>query len=267
MSMKMAVVVGSIILCVGCARDEIPQEIEEAMQDVTTAYTSNFQVAGKKRESLVAKISSISCPEVKLSCYRRYIRRILCLDPESIDLRYRGRYLGDVVQHVILTADVLVLTGSSKEEAWDARFKLLSYVRKHMQRLHENVQTMPKGEEGGVVRDVGAHRAYLEAKTGYNAATCWYEQYVFKVEKHDFLFDIKDLPEDVKERLRKKFEDFLGRPMRPPEQCIRDHKNHAATESSSISHSLRQEFRHMVVREIREIEAPKHLEYVVEVDI
>ena len=49
MSRNMAVVViGSMLLGGGCARDEIPLEIEEAMQDVTSAYTSNFQVAGKK---------------------------------------------------------------------------------------------------------------------------------------------------------------------------------------------------------------------------
>ena len=238
MSRSMAVVViGSMFLGGGCVRDEVPPEIEEAMRDVTSAYTCNSQVAGKKREALVVKISSIDCPQVKLSCYRRWIHKILCLDPESIALQYRGRYLSDVVQHVILPADVLVLTGASKEEAWDARFKLLSYVRKHMWRLRESVQTMPKGEEGGVIKDGGVHMAYLEAKTGYSAVASWYEEYVFKMERHDFLFDIKDLPEDVRVRMQKRFEDFLGRPIRTPEQCIRDRKNHTATEFSRISRS------------------------------
>jgi len=238
MSRNMVVVViGSMLLGGGCARDEIPPEIEEAIRDVTSAYTSNFQVAGKKREVLVAKISSIGSSQVKLLCYRRCVHKILSLDPKSIGLEHRGRYLSDVVQHVILSADVLVLSGASKEDAWDARFKLLTYVRKHMQSLHESVQAMPKGEEGGVIRDVGVHMAYLEAKTGYNAVADWYEQYVFKMEKHDFLFDIKDLPEDVRRRLLKKLEDFLGRPMRTPEQCIRDFKNHTATEFSRIGHS------------------------------
>ena len=238
MNRSMAVVViGSVFLGGGCVRDEVPPEIEEAMQDVTSAYACKFQVAGKKREALVAKISSIGCPQVKLSCYRRCIHKILCLDPKSIDLRYRGRYLSDVVQHVILSADVLVLNGAGKEEAWDARFKLLSYVRKHMRHLGESVQAMPKGEEGGVIKDVGVHMAYLEAETGYNAVASWYEEYVYKMERHDFLFDIKDLPEDVRVRMQKRLEVFLGRPMRTPEQCIMDRKNHTATEFSRISHS------------------------------
>lgn len=228
-------VICSIFLGGGCVRDEVPPEIEEAMQDVASAYTRNFQVAGKKREALVARISSLDCPQVKLTCYRRCILRILCLDPKRIDLRYRGRYLSDVVQHVILSVDVLVLTGAGKEEAWEARFKLLSYVRKHMRHLRESVQSMPKGEEGGVIRDVGVHMAYLEAKTGYNAVASWYEECVIKMEKHDFLFDTKDLSECIRARLQKKFEEFLGRPMRTREQCHRDHWNRNAIEFPDVS--------------------------------
>ena len=48
---------------------------------------------------------------------------------------------------------------------------------------------------------------------------------------------LKDLAEDAKARFKKRFEDFLGRPMRTPEQCIKDFKNHTATEFSRISHS------------------------------
>ena len=37
------VVVGSMFFCGGCVRDEVPPEIEEAIEDVTSAYTCNFQ--------------------------------------------------------------------------------------------------------------------------------------------------------------------------------------------------------------------------------
>ena len=220
------VVIGSMFFGGGCVRDEVPPEIEEAIDDVTSAYTCNFQVAGKKREALAAKISSIGCPQVKLACYRRCVHKILCVDPKNIELQYRGRYLSDVVQYVILSADVLVLTGASKEEAWDTRFELLSYVRKHMRLLRESVLVMPNGEEGGLIRDIGAHMAYIEAQTGYKAVASWYEEYVFKMEKHDFPFDVKDLPQDVRVRLQKRLEAFLGRPMRAPGQCIRDCNDH-----------------------------------------
>ena len=61
--------------------------------------------------------------------------------------------------------------------------------------------------------------------------------YLLKMERVDLLYYIRGLTDETKARIKKRFEDFLGRPMRTPEQCIKDRKNHTATEFSRISHS------------------------------
>ena len=119
----------------------------------------------------------------------------------------------------------------------DDLLKLLAYVRKHARKLKAAVQAMPTGEEGNMIKDGGAYAAYLDAEGGYNAVAAGYERYLLKMEADDLPYVIKGLTEDTKARLKKKIEDFLGRPMRTHEQCIRDFKNHTATEFSRINHS------------------------------
>ena len=126
--------------------------------------------------------------------------------------------------------------GTSKEEAWEARFKLLAYARKHIRKLRASIRR-PKGvvRRGCVVDDIVADRRFAEEAMGYNYAAGAYETQVRMMEADSFCRDIKDLPVDTKTRLRKRFEDFLGRPMRTLEQCRRDHKNKTATEFPFLS--------------------------------
>ena len=243
----MAVVTGVAFLT-GCTRDEvapemdetIPPEIGEAIRDAYDTYLTNLPLARKKRDAVSQKIAMIDDPNVRQACNRRCIKGYLNIDPERIELRYRGRYLHDVIHDGFLTADAGLFFGESnecKETALDDLLKLLAYVRKHARKLKAAVQAMPTGEEGNMIKDGGAYAAYLDAEGGYNAVAAGYERYLLKMEADDLPYVIKGLAEDTKARLKKKFEDFLGRPMRTHEQCIRDFKNHTATEFSRISHS------------------------------
>ena len=230
---------------VGCTRDEIsleideaiPPEIDAAIRDAYDTYLSNVPLAKKKRGAVSQKIAMICDPKIRTACLRRRIKGYLNIDPERIELRYRGRYLHDVIQDGFLTADAGLFFGESKETALDDLLKLLAYVRKHARKLKAAVRAMPTGEEGNMIKDGGAYAAYLDAEGGYNAVAAGYERYLLKMERTDLLLCSRDLTEDAKARLKKKFEDFLGRPMRTPEQCIKDFKNHTATEFSRISHS------------------------------
>ena len=239
------VVVTGIALLAGCTRDEvspeideaIPPEIDAAIRDAYDTYLSNLSLARKKRGAVSQKIAMIGDPKIRTDCLRRCIEGYLNIDPERIELRYRGEYLHDVIQDGFLTADAGLFFGESKEAALDDLLKLLAYVRKHARKLKPAVQAMPTGEEGNIIKDGGAYAAYLDAERGYNAVAAGYEMYILKMERTDLLLCIRDLTEDAKARLKKRFEDFLGRPMRTPEQCIKDRKNHTATEFSRISHS------------------------------
>ena len=233
---------------VGCTRDEIspeideaiPPEIDEAIRDAYDTYLSNVPLAKKKRGAVSQKIAMIDDPNVRQACNRRCIKGYLNIDPERIELRYRGRYLHDVIHDGFLTADAGLFFGESnecKETALDDLLKLLAYVRKHARKLKAAVQAMPTGEEGNMIKDGGAYAAYLDAEGGYNAVAAGYEVYLLKMEADDLPYVIRGLTEDTKARLKKRFEDFLGRPMRTHEQCIRDFKNHTATEFSRIGHS------------------------------
>ena len=243
MKARMVIGVAGCVLFVGCMRDVVPPEINEAIQALQDAYMSNdrdvVQAAPKKFGELDGKISSIEDPQARLASYWRSIDKILSIDPEKIDLAYRGLYLCDVVKSGLLSlADSMECKGASKEEAWEARFKLLSYARKHIRKLRASIQR-PKGVErrgtGFDVKDAGAFERYMETRAGYNYAAGAYETHVRMMEAYSFCHDIKDLPVDTKTRLRKRFEDFLGRPMRTLEQCRRDHKNKTATEFPFLS--------------------------------
>ena len=231
------VVIGSMFFGGGCVRDEVPPEIDEAIRDAYDAYLNNVPLARKKRDAVSQKIATIDDPEIRLACIRRCIRRYLNIDPERIMLRYRGWYLNDVIYDGLFAADAGVRFGESKETVLDDQLKLLAYVRKHARKLKAAVQAMPTGEEGRIIKDSGAYAAYLDAKTGYNAVALGYEKYLLKMERVELLYDIRGLTDETKARLKKRFEDFLGRPMRTPEQCINDLKNHTATEFSRIGHS------------------------------
>ncbi len=243
----MAVVTGVAFLT-GCTRDEvapemdetIPPEIGEAIRDAYDTYLTNLPLARKKRDAVSQKIAMIDDPNVRQACNRRCIKGYLNIDPERIELRYRGEYLHDVIHDGFLTADAGLSFGESmesKEASLDDLLKLLAYVRKHAPRLKAAVQAMPTGEEGSIVKDGGAYAAYLDAERGYNAVAAGYEMYLLIMERMYLLLYIRDLTEDAKARFKKRFEDFLGRPMRTPDQCIKDRKNHTATEFSRISHS------------------------------
>ena len=242
------VVVTGIAFLAGCTRDEgapeidegIPPEIDEGIRDAYDTYLSNLPLARKKRNAVSQKIAMIDDPNVRQACNRRCIKGYLNIDPERIELRYRGEYLHDVIHDGFLTADAGLSFGESmesKEASLDDLLKLLAYVRKHARKLKAAVLAMPTGEEGNMIKDGGAYAAYLDAEGGYNAVAAGYEVYLVKMERTDLLLCIRDLAEDAKARFKKRFEDFLGRPMRTPEQCIKDFKNHTATEFSRISHS------------------------------
>ena len=242
------VVVTGIAFLAGCTRDEvapeidktIPPEIDEGIRDAYDTYLRNLPLARKKRDAVSQKIAMIDDPKIRQACNRRCIKGYLNIDPEQIELRYRGRFLHDVIQYGFRTADSGLFFGESKEckeTALDDLLKLLAYVRKHARKLKAAVQAMPTGEEGNMIKDGGAYAAYLDAEGGYNAVAAGYERYLLKMEADDLPYVIKGLTEDTKARLKKKIEDFLGRPMRTHEQCIRDFKNHTATEFSRINHS------------------------------
>jgi hypothetical protein len=73
------VVVGGFLL-VGCTRDVVPPEINEAIQALQDAYMSNdrdvVQAAPKKFGELDGKISSIEDPQARLASYWRSIDKI-----------------------------------------------------------------------------------------------------------------------------------------------------------------------------------------------
>ena len=243
MKVEMVIGVAACFLFGGCMRNDVPAEIEEAIQALQDAYMSNdrdvVQAAPKKFGELDGKISSIEDPQVRRASYWRCIDKILSINPEKIDLAYRGLYLCDVVKSGLLSlADSMECKGASKEESWEARFRLLSYVRKHIRKLRASIR-MPKGVErrgtGFDVKDAGAFERYMETVEGFNYAAGEYEMHVRMMEADSFCRDIRDLPVDMKTRLQKRFEDFLGRPMRTLEQCRRDHKNKTATEFPFLS--------------------------------
>jgi hypothetical protein len=240
----MAVVTGIGFLA-GCTRGEvsteidetIPPEIDEGIRDAYDTYLKNIALARKKRGVVSQKIATIDDPKIRMACLRRCAERYLSIDPEMIELLYRGWYLYDVIHDGLYAADAGVLFGESKETVLDDQLKLLAYVRKHARKLKAAVQAMPTGAEGNMIKDGGAYAAYLDAEGGYNAVAAAYEMYLLKMERVDLLYDIRGLTDEAKARLKKRFEDFLGRPMRTPEQCIKDRKNRRATEFSRISHS------------------------------
>lgn len=243
MMTKLITVVAGGFLLVGCMRDEVPAEINTAIQEIQDAYMRNeqrnVQLALKKTRELYDRISLIDDMRVKRACYWRLTKSYLDVDPDKLELRYRGRYLESVLRKGFDNIDTLELTlGTEKEEAWDARLKIISYVRHHAKRLRESIK-LPDGVESHgtmlVVKDVEADRRYMDMVSGYNAIALRYENLIRRMEKHDFRDDIKDLPEDVRVRLLKKFEDYLGRPMRTPEQCDRDRKNGTAVEFPFLS--------------------------------
>ena len=243
MKTKLITVVVAGSLLVGCMRDEVPAEINTAILEIQDAYMRNEQCSVQralmKTRELNTMISLIDDMHVKRACYWRLTKSFLDIDPDKIELRYRGRYLESVLRKGFDNIDTLELAlGTEKEEAWDARLKIISYVRHHVRRLRERIK-LPDGVELHgtmlVVKDMDADRRCMDMVSGYNAIALRYENLLRRMEKHDFRDGIKDLPEDVRVRLLKKFEDYLGRPMRTPEQCDRDRKNGTAVEFPFLS--------------------------------
>ena len=217
-----------------CAHDSVPQDIDEAINGICDAYNADVQQARREERSLSDKIQLIADEKVRNACYLRRIRKMVDSDSEKIDLRNRGQYLNDVVEYGLTYAGALEFCGSSKDVAWDERFKLLSYVRRHMRKLLASVQEMPKGvvQHGGltVVTDVDSDRRYTDAIVGYNAAACHYEGSILVLECYGLYDDIRTMPEESQRRVLKKFEDFLGRPIRTQKQCRDDHRNQVSVE-------------------------------------
>ena len=231
------VVVGGFLLA-GCSRDEVPAEINAAIQEIQDAYMRNeqcnVQSALRKTGALCNRMSLIDDVHVKRACYWRLTKSFLDVDPDKLELRYRGRYLESVLRKGFDSIDTLERTlGAEKEEVWDARLNILSYVRHHVRRLRESIK-LPDGVEVRgtmlVVKDVEADRRYMDTVSGYNATALRYENLIRRMEKRDFRDDIKDQPEEVRVRLLRRFEDYLGRPMRTPEQCDQDRKDGTVVE-------------------------------------
>ena len=152
------VVVTGIAFLVGCTRDEvapeideaIPPEIGEAIRDAYDTYLTDLPLARKKRGAVSQKIAMIDDPKIRQACIRRRIKSYLNIDPERIELRYRGRYLHDVIHDGFLIADAGLFFGESeeiRETALDDLLKLLAYIRRHARKLKAAVRAMPPGAE------------------------------------------------------------------------------------------------------------------------
>ena len=87
MKARMVIGVAVCFLFGGCMRNEVPPEIDEAIQALQDAYMSNdrdvVQAAPKKFGELDGKISSIEDTQVRLASYWRSIDKILSIDPEK----------------------------------------------------------------------------------------------------------------------------------------------------------------------------------------
>ena len=125
--------------------------------------------------------------------------------------------------------------GATREEQLDVMIEMLSFMRKHIQRLREDVESHPTGKNGRVVTDMKAFMAYTECVRSYNGAAINYENYIFGVEYSEFDLAVKELPDDIKTKMRRKFETFLGRPMRTNAECRRDLEGHIHREFPLIS--------------------------------
>ena len=79
------------LVCVaifGCyAHDNVPQEIDNAINGICDAYNDNVQQARRKERSLSDKIQLIADEKVRNACYLRRIQKMVDSDPEKIDLR------------------------------------------------------------------------------------------------------------------------------------------------------------------------------------
>ena len=227
MSRSMAVVViGSMFLGGGCVRDEVPPEIEKAILEMHKTCTDNVQMAGKKMSEVSRRIWELGDPYVKQACCRRWTEEILRIDPDKIDRQHRGYYLGDAVHCGLGVANILDFAGASKEESWCVRIKLLSYARRHIRRLRASLQAQ-SDVNWATLKNRQTYRVYCNAVWGYNHAARMYEVALVSVET---CFDVRGLSEDAKESLRKKLEDFLGRPMRTYDQCMNYYRKNVAME-------------------------------------
>ena len=220
------IVVTGIIFLAGCMHDEVPPEIEKAILEMHKTCTDNVQMAGKKMSEVSRRIWELGDPHVKQACCRRWSEEIMRIDPDKIDRQHRGYYLADAVHCGLGVANILDFAGASKEESWCVRIKLLSYARHHIQKFRTSLQAQSDVKRN-TLKDRQVYHAYCNAVHGYNYAARRYEIALVGVEMS---FDVRGLSENAKERLRKKLEDFLGRPMRTYDQCMNCYRNNVAME-------------------------------------
>ena len=220
------IVVTGIIFLAGCMHDEVPPEIEKAILEMHKTCTDNVQMAGKKMSEVSRRIWELGDPHVKQACCRRWVEEIMRIDPDKIDMQHRGCYLGDAVHCGCGVANILDFAGASKEESWCVRIKLLSYARHNIRKLRTSLQAQ-SDVNWKTLKNRQVYYAYCNAVGGYNHAARMYEVALVAVEMN---FDVRGLSEDVKERLKKKLEDFLGRSMRSFDQCMDYYRKNAAME-------------------------------------
>jgi len=229
----------SVSLLCGCARDDVTEEINHAIDEVCSMRVNSHMMTrvGKLSDELSKKIFSLDNRIVQRACVRRWAAKLMSFNPDRLECSQRGDYLCDMLDRHGIRSIVWMYgkAGATREDQLDVMIEMLSFMRKHIQRLREDVKSHPTGKNGRVVTDMKAFMAYTECVRSYNGAAINYENYLFGVEYAEFDLVLKELPDDIKKKMRRKFEAFLGRPMRTNAECRRDLKGRIHREFPIIS--------------------------------
>ena len=227
--MKRTTAIVLILMSVGCSR--IPSDVEAKINAIAKSPGHPWKQWVADVDALLADIKELPDNHLKIKCLQRFTDRMMkvdLMDPSFCDVKTAADGMIDECVYRI-PGCMKHLADASIEEVWDVRLKTFFWMQTQAKRLYGD-GTLPKGmqrhKNGGlIILDHAAYRLWTDRRNAYRTLAAAYNERLNYTEKNfpnplDGKIDESRIPE-----LKKKIENFLGRPMRTPEQCDEDWYN------------------------------------------
>lgn len=229
---QLLVAIFALCIC-ACENGSEPISIEKRIEQACSALKTNASNLDVLK--VLNEIGSMSNKVARIAHYNLLLNKMLSLEISDID--YLRQY--NVMRNIWDLTNYNISFGLKKAgltiiDAWEAKFKVLSWQRKQLERL-KPVGPLPKGlgvSKGGglIILDLEVKKKYISWLSCYKSAAGDYEDYIRHLEGRKFYIDTLRSTEEEKEKLREMLRKYIGRPIRSEEDLRRDARNNTAME-------------------------------------
>lgn len=224
----------SLMFFVGCERDYLPEDIAAEIVDACDFFPANGMAKRSDElfNDLHMKICALESKAARTACVMYWKDCLMQIRPQELTPDKRGRLLCEMLNFhgVRGLVNLYGAAGASRDEQLDLLIELLSRMRRHISTLQHDIEELTCKARTGLADNGIDSLTCMNAIGGYDSIAWSYENYILLLEYHRFDSVTKDLATELRNRMRQKFEAFLGRPMRTVDECRRDHRNRKAVE-------------------------------------